>query len=209
MVTEISPQSGDKPAFWADAIDHLRRVDPALRPWLDGSDIHPPQPRATAFEALSRAIVGQQISTHAARAIISRVVSRCEGFSPACIQSLGPAELRQIGLSKRKAEYLLDLSLNADQLQLTPWESMPDGAIRARLTALRGIGPWTADMFLIFQLRRADVLPLGDGGIIRALRKLSGQTSSSLDDLKKRADPWRPYRSVASLYLWRMLDCSP
>ena len=209
MSSATSKNAEIEPFFWSSAQAHLRRVEPRFSPWIDASHTRTPRPRPTVFEALCRSVLGQQISTHAANAIVSRLQARCAGFSPIQVQKAGLAGLRDTGLSRRKSEYVLGLAAQAGQLEAVPWVNLSDDEVRSRLITLRGIGPWTADMFLIFQLLRPDVLPLGDGGIQRAMRQLFGGAELSNSQLIDLARPWRPYRSVASWYLWRSLDGPP
>ncbi len=197
----------EAPRFWARAKAHLGKVDPSLRPWLRDIRLDPPRPRGSVFETVGRAIVGQQVSTQAARAIFQRLSTRCGGFTPDKVLGQGSAGLRSAGLSQRKAEYVLGLAREAPRLQAMDWAVLDDDEVREHLVSIRGVGPWTADMFLIFELLRPDVLPLGDGGIVKAMNQLYGHGQGlSRRELEAIARPWQPYRSVASWYLWRTLD---
>jgi DNA-3-methyladenine glycosylase II len=172
-----------------------------------------PRP-ADPYGALVRSIVGQQLSTKAARTIYERLIAVFEGRTPtpAELLEVDPEELRSAGLSRAKVAYLRDLAEHvADgDLELERLAELPDEEVSIQLTAVKGLGPWTVDMFLIFHLGRPDVLPVGDLGIRRA-----AQLAFGLDDLpgpaelERLAEPWRPWRSLACLYLWRSLDSAP
>jgi DNA-3-methyladenine glycosylase II len=174
------------------------------------------QSRGDAFTTLSRSVVGQQISVKAAQSVWNRLCGLvCPQGGPLLPAELGRLEvlaLRSAGLSARKAEYLLDLASHFTQgrVHVGLWDSMPDEAIIEELVAIRGIGRWTAEMFLIFHLLRPDVLPLDDLGLIKgiSLNYFSGETVSRAE-AREVAEAWAPYRSVATWYLWRSLDPLP
>ena len=167
-----------------------------------------------AYGALVRSIVGQQLSTRSARAIFGRLVGLFGDRTPTPRELLDadPQTLRDVGLSRAKVAYLRDLAERVEDgdLDLDAIAQMSDEEVAAQLTQVNGLGPWSVQMFLIFHLGRPDVLPAGDLGIRRAV-----QTEYELDDLpgpaelERIAEPWRPHRSLASLYLWRSLDQSP
>lgn len=167
------------------------------------------RPRGDAFGTLARAIVGQQISISAADSVWLRLTAAVGTVDPTCIGAAGAVRLSGCGLSRRKAEYLLDLAAHfADgRLQPSRWKAMDDAAVIDDLTRVRGIGRWTAHMFLIFNLCRPDVLPADDLGLARAvsLHYLAGAVPSR----PALAEQWRPWRSVATWYLWRSLDPVP
>jgi len=156
-----------------------------------------------AFETLATSIIGQQISLHAAEAIGKRVLALIGAFTPEQILAVSSDALRGAGLSAGKARYLSELAQRADdgRLQLAALPQMSDEAVITTLVELPGIGRWTAEMFLLFGLKRADVLSLGDAGLQRAARMLFGEDA----DLQQIGERWRPWRSVASWYLWRAL----
>lgn len=166
------------------------------------------------FRMLVRSVISQQISTKAAAAIRQRLEARAGRLSAARIMAMGEAELRACGLSSQKSAYLLDLAGHVTSRRLQPGRlrACSDEEVIRRLTAVRGIGVWTAQMLLIFGLGRLDVLPEDDYGVRAAIRNLYG-----LDDLPTRAQirhiagPWRPYATIASWYCWRSLDlpCEP
>jgi DNA-3-methyladenine glycosylase II len=161
------------------------------------------------FVSLARAITGQQLSTKAAATIWGRLVDG--GLtSPEAVLSAGPDELRLRGLSRAKAAYLADLAAHVldGRLAEAAIGSLDDDAVVAEVTRVKGIGRWTAEMFLIFSLGRLDVLALDDAGLLRAagwLLDLGGRSATAME-LAEAGEAWRPYRSVASLYLWAALD---
>jgi DNA-3-methyladenine glycosylase II len=167
-----------------------------------------------AYGALLRSIVGQQLSTRAAATIYGRMLELFDGHAPSPRQLLevDPERIRSAGLSRPKIAYLRDLALHVEEgrLDLEHLPELPDEEVTTQLTDIKGLGQWTADMFLMFHLRRPDVLPVGDQGIRRAvkvqyrLRKLP-----EAKRLEKIARPWRPYRTLACLYLWSSLDSRP
>lgn len=166
--------------------------------------------RRGRYGALVRAIVGQQVSTAAARSIHARLVAACGGaVSPRAVSRLSTAELRAVGLSARKAGYVADLTARVagGALRLDRLHAEDDETVIAELCQVHGIGRWTAEMFLMFVLLRPDVLPVGDLGIRNGFRKVYGMKSPPTPERMQRlAEPWRPWRSVASWYLWRALD---
>jgi DNA-3-methyladenine glycosylase II len=169
---------------------------------------------ADAYGALLRAIVGQQLSTKAARTIYGRVLELFDGKTPSPEQQheAGEADLRAAGLSGRKVEYVRDLAVHVidGELELDRLDQLADEAVIEEIVAVRGLGVWTAEMFLIFHLERPDVLSGGDLGIRKAV-----QIEYGLEDMPAPArvleigEPWRPHRSLASLYLWESLANAP
>jgi DNA-3-methyladenine glycosylase II len=167
-----------------------------------------------AYGALLRSIVGQQLSTKAARTIYGRMLELFDGHAPTPRQLLAvdPDKIRAAGLSRPKISYLRDLAEHVEkgELELDRLDDLSDDEVIEQLTAVKGLGEWSAHMFLMFHLRRPDVLPVGDQGIRRAvqvqyrLRKLPDPKR-----LEKIAKPWRPYRTLACLYLWSSLDNKP
>lgn len=168
--------------------------------------------RGDPFCTLARSIVGQQISVKAADAVWARFAAQLGVVTPARVGELGEAGLAGCGLSKRKIEYLNDLAWHFADGRLDPatWASLDDDAIIAELSAVRGIGRWTAEMFLIFNLMRPDVFPLDDIGLQRAIfeRYFQGEKQPR-GVLAEFGERWRPWRSVATWYLWRSLDPVP
>ncbi len=197
----------------------LRGADPVMGRLVDEHatvvrrDLKRDRP-GDAYGALLRSIVGQQLSTKAASTIYGRMIDIFGGHAPTPRQLLAadPDEIRAAGLSRPKIAYLRDLAQHVEDgtLELDRLDDLPDEEVSAQLTAIKGLGQWTADMFLMFHLRRPDVLPVGDQGIRRAvqvqyrMRKLPDPKR-----LEKVARPWRPYRTLACLFLWSSLDNAP
>jgi len=202
-----------KPDYWDDAISQLMRRDRIMKKIIPK---HPGvwlKTRGNPFITLARSIVGQQISVKAAESVWQRFLLECgKRPTPASVQNVGIERLRAAGLSGRKAEYILDLSTHfIDKLVQPPkWATMEDEAIIAELTTIRGIGRWTAEMFLIFNLQRPDVLPLDDVGLLKAisLHYFSGEPVSRFE-AREVAQGWQPWCTVATWYLWRSLDPVP
>ncbi|MEA2475538.1 MAG: DNA-3-methyladenine glycosylase [Thermoleophilaceae bacterium] len=198
---------------------HLRRKDPAMRELikrvgkLDLEARRRGRP-ADAYGALLRSIVGQQLSTKAAASIYGRVMELFGGKTPKPQELLAvdPEALRGAGLSRAKVDYMRSLAQHVldGSLELDRLNELSDEEIIAELTAVKGLGIWTAHMFLIFHLQRPDVLPVGDLGVRNAARRLYGLDEPPKPaELEALGEPWRPHRSLASLYLWRSLDNAP
>jgi DNA-3-methyladenine glycosylase II len=201
-------------------VEHLRAADPVLRALIDEVGVDGlGDPRAGRpadhYGALVRSIVGQQLSTSAARAIYGRLTERFGGRTPTPAEVLAddPEELRAAaGLSRAKvsflrslAEHVLDGSLELDRL-----EQLPDEEVIAELVAIKGLGVWSAHMFLMFHLGRPDVLPVGDLGIRRAVMLRYGLSElPAPPEIEEIAKPWRPYRTLACRFLWRSLRATP
>jgi len=166
--------------------------------------------RADHFSALVRAITGQQLSTKAASTIYARLVALTPaGVTPAALSTLTDAQMRAVGMSRQKITYFRDLCDKAlsGVVALDSLESMTDDEVIAALTQVKGIGRWSAEMFLMFRLHRPDVLPVDDLGIVTAVKNVYGlRKRPTADRIRKIGEAWRPYRSVASWYLWRTLD---
>ncbi len=168
--------------------------------------------RGDAFVTLARSIVGQQISVKAAQTVWDRFAVLPKTITADSVLKLKVDDMRAAGLSARKVEYLVDLALHFDNgaMHVKVWEMMDDEAIIEELIAIRGIGRWTAEMFLIFHLMRPNVLPLDDVGLINGISRsyFSGEVVSR-SDAREVAAAWAPYRSVATWYIWRSLDPLP
>ncbi len=202
----------DAPAYWAEACRHLVKRDRVLKkliPQYPGASL---QSRGDAFVTLARSIVGQQISVKAAQSVWDRFESLTRKMTPAQVLKLKVDDMRGAGLSARKVEYLVDLALHfADKrVRVNDWPGMDDEAIIAELVAIRGIGRWTAEMFLIFHLMRPNVLPLDDIGLQNGISQayFSGEPVSR-SEIREVAASWAPYCSVATWYIWRSLDPLP
>ena len=201
------------PPYWDAAKVHLSKVDERLAEVIQrfsGEGEPPLRSRGDLFRTLANAIVGQQISAAAAAAVWDRLCALLGELDPQRILDCSPEALRGVGLSARKVEYLKGIAAETPTLFELPWATMSDREVLKVLTALRGVGPWTAEMVLIFALNRPDVLPLGDIGVVRAVERLyrAGAPMSG-DEITALAEPWRPYRTVAVWYLWRTIDAEP
>jgi DNA-3-methyladenine glycosylase II len=167
-----------------------------------------------AYGTLVRSIVGQQLSTKAARTIFERLVELFGGHTPTPrgLLDTDPEELRRVGMSRAKVAFLRDLAEHVEdrELSLDRLAELPDEDVLEQLTAIKGLGPWSVHMFLIFHLGRPDVLPVGDLGIRRAVQIAYGLSElPAAGELERIAEAWRPHRSLACLYLWRSLDSTP
>ena len=201
-----------KPCYWDEACKHLTRKDRVMKRLIAQSDGTCLQTRGDPFTTLARSIVGQQISVKAAQAVWDRFALLPRKMSPPNVLKLKVDDMRAAGLSARKVEYLVDLALHFDSgaIEVGAWTTMDDEAIIAELVGIRGIGRWTAEMFLIFHLMRPNILPLDDVGLITGISKnyFSGD-SVSRSDAREVAGAWTPYCSVATWYIWRSLDPLP
>ena len=200
------------PHFWDDACKHLVKKDRVMKRLIPLFGDACLQTRGDAFVTLARSIVGQQISVKAAQTVWDRFALLPRKITPASVLRLKVDDMRAAGLSARKVEYLVDLALHFDSgsLHVHAWEGMDDDDIIAELVAIRGIGRWTAEMFLIFHLMRPNVLPLDDVGLINGISRnyFSGEVVSR-SDAREVAAAWAPYCSVATWYIWRSLDPLP
>ena len=190
-----------RPAYWDDACKHLMKKDRVMKRLIPQFGDATLQTRGDAFTTLARSIVGQQISVKAAQTVWDRFAKLPRKVTPANVLKLKVDDMRAAGLSARKVEYLVDLALTFDA-----------GAVHiiAELVDIRGIGRWTAEIFLMFHLMRPNVLPLDDVGLINGISKnyFSGE-SVSRSDAREVAAAWSPYCSVATWYIWRSLDPLP
>jgi DNA-3-methyladenine glycosylase II len=214
MVRTVTPE------YWDEACKHLARRDRVMRKLIPRLAEGRLQSHGDAFTTLARSVVGQQISVKAAQTVWERLTAAVDGgetdglhaIAPAAVLALDTQELRGAGLSARKVEYLLDLAQNfeAGTVHVRQWQQMDDEAIIEELVAIRGIGRWTAEMFLIFHLMRPNVLPLDDLGLIKGIsvNYFSGEPVSRAE-AREVGDAWAPYRSVATWYIWRSLDPLP
>ena len=200
------------PEYWLEACKHLAKKDRVMKRLIPQFGDACLQSRGDAFNTLARSIVGQQISVKAAQSVWRKFEALPKKMTPANVLKLKVDDMRGAGLSARKVEYLVDLSIHFDAgtVHVKDWDAMDDEAIIAELIAIRGIGRWTAEMFLIFYLRRPNVLPLDDVGLINGISKnyFSGE-SVSRSDVREVAAAWAPYCSVATWYIWCSLDPAP
>ena len=200
------------PEYWEEACKHLAKKDRVMRRLIPQFGDASLQSRGDAFVTLARSIVGQQISVKAAQSVWDRFALLPRKMTPANVLKLKVDDMRAAGLSARKVEYLVDLSLHSDGglLSTQKWASMGDEEIITELVAIRGIGRWTAEMFLIFYLMRPNVLPLDDVGLINGISHnyFSGEAVSR-SEAREVAAAWAPFCSVATWYIWRSLDPLP
>ena len=200
------------PIYWQDAKEYLRSNDAIL---ADIIALYPSETMINyhdAFLTLVKAIIGQQISVSAANAINQRVESLLGEITPENYLETDPQLLRQCGLSRQKIAYITNITQGFKDGILTPqtWSDMTDKAFIDQLTSIKGIGPWTAQMFLIFHLHRRDIFPLADLGLINAIQLHYGSEKAlSKGEIKELSQRWKPYRTVATWYLWRSLDPVP
>ena len=200
------------PEYWPQAKRALGRRDPVMDGIIRAFPRIALRSRGDPFQTLARAIVGQQISVKAADSVWARLVAAAVAVAPEAILGLGEARLRACGLSQRKAEYLRDLAAHFvdGTIHLDRWPAMDDEAVIAELVQVRGIGRWTAEMFLMFNLLRPDVLPVDDLGLQRAVSIHYGCGEAVPPAaLREVGQAWAPWRSVATWYLWRSLDPVP
>ena len=208
-----------RPHYWPRARRALMAADPVLARIIRRHPRVALTSRGDPFSTLARSIVGQQISVKAADAVWGRLAAACPQMTPAAVLRRRASTLRGCGLSERKVEYLRDLAAHFADGRVEPasFAAMDDEAIIERLTDIRGIGRWTAEMFLIFNLLRPNVLPLDDLGLLKAvsLHYLDGVPTRDLlarrgrERVRRLAAAWNPWSSVATWYLWRSLDPVP
>lgn len=200
------------PEYWERATRDLAERDAVLRVLIERFRGLALTSRGDAFTTLARSIVGQQISVKAAQSVWDRLAAQVGEVSPASLRRARKPALRRSGLSGQKAAYLKDLASRFldGTLVATRWHALDDETLIAELTQVKGIGRWTAEMFLMFHLARPDVLPLADLGLQRAMR-LHYNRGRALTDarMRKIGAVWAPWRSVATWYLWRSLDPIP
>lgn len=204
------------PAYWDEACKHLGKRDRVLKKLIPKFGEARLQSRGDAFTTLARSIVGQQISVKAAQSVWDRFAATVGGpatrLQPVGVLALEVPQMREAGLSARKCEYLLDLARHfaEDRVHVAQWAAMDDETIIDELVAIRGIGRWTAEMFLIFHLMRPNVMPLDDLGLIKgiSLNYFSGEPVSRAE-AREVGEAWAPFRSVATWYIWRSLDPLP
>lgn len=212
-----------KPHWWEQANAELSAADPVLARIIERSAGAFPVSRGDPFMTLARSIVGQQISVKAAQAVWERVEAKAGEFTPDRLCRMRASTLQGCGLSVRKAEYVKDLAQHFAKGSIDParWPELDDETIIGELVEVRGIGRWTAEMFLIFNLLRPDVFPVDDLGLLRGIAlhftpehaPQPGQATAADRAAKQRAiavgERWRPWRTAATWHLWRSLDPVP
>ncbi len=203
------------PDDYARARRHLLRSDPILAPLIrrHGACGLAAAQRSDHFSAIVRAITGQQLSTKAAATIYARLAALMpNGVTPAALAAVPHEALRAAGMSRQKIAYFRDLceKVTSGALPLDDLDAMTDDEVVEAMTRVKGIGRWSAEMFLMFRLRRPDVLPVGDLGIVTAIQRLYRlRKKPSAARMIKIGEAWRPYRTVACWYLWRSLENEP
>lgn len=207
IVEEVAPD------YWEHACAELMKDDRILKKLIPKYGSGFLRTRGDAFTTLARAIVGQQISVAAAQSVWTKVLLASKNkVNPKNILALSIEDLRAAGLSGRKVEYIRDLAEHFDsgRLHANQWKGMEDEAIIKELCGIRGIGRWTAEMFLIFSMIRPNILPLDDAGLIKAisLNYFSGEPVSR-HEAREVAENWAPWRTVATWYMWRSIDPKP
>ena len=194
------------------AVLSLKKSDPDLKPLFNAFQIEDLTPETNYFQSLTRSIIYQQLSGKAAKTISDRFIALYEGKdypSPNDILNTNHETLRSVGLSNAKANYIKNISQafldgTVDYKNLN---NFSDDEIMNQLITIKGVGPWTAQMFLIFTLNRPDIFPLGDLGVQKGFQKyFKLEKVPTLDIMKKRTEQWKPFRTVVSLYLWRVID---
>ena len=201
-----------KADWWKEAVFYLSDNDPIMKNIINNHNEDYLQSRDDPFNALCRTIIGQQISVKAAASIWNKFATGTKNINPKNVIKYGNNNIRKCGISNKKVEYIIGLSNffieNPDSINL--WKKMDDKSIIKELCQLKGIGPWSAEMFLMFCLLRPDVLPLGDLGLRRAVGKNYLNTfDPTYEEVEKVAKKWIPYRSAATWFLWKSIDPIP
>ena len=196
-----------KPAWWDNAVAALSNdelLGEIVKKYPDGCL----EGKGDLFQTTVRSIVGQQISVIASDAIWGRLVKMLGSATPENVLKFSQEEIAACGLTRPKSNYIHGLAANSELLSNQDWENMTDKEIKQHLIQFKGIGPWTAEMMLMFSFMRPDVFSVGDIGLVKAVKILAPQAESK-DDVEEIAKRWSPYRTAASWYLWRMIDPVP
>ncbi len=195
------------PDWWNDAVNFLSK-DEILSPVVEKFGTYSISSKNNLFQTLMKSIVGQQISVAAADSIWLRLSNHIGEMTPANVLKKTQESIASCGVTRPKASYIYGLAEQSEHLLNQPYDEMTDGEIMKHLTSFRGIGPWTAEMMLMFHFLRPDVFSIGDIGLVRAVEKLVPDVTSREEilDVSKR---WKPYRTAASWYLWRTVDPEP
>lgn len=198
---------GRIPSWWNEAHAYLLQ-DELLGPVVEKYGPEGITSRDDLFQTLVRSIVGQQISVTAADAIWGRLVNHLGSPTPEAVRATDEAGIAACGTTRPKASYIMGLAEDSERLMNQPWDEMSDAAIMKHLIGFRGIGPWTAEMLLMFHFLRPDVFSLGDIGLIRGTQRLVPEAETK-EDVGLIAERWKPYQTAAAWYLWRILDPVP
>ena len=196
-----------RPAWWDDAVAALSNdelLGEIVKKYPDGCL----EGKGDLFQTTVRSIVGQQISVIASDAIWGRLLKMLGSATPENVMKFTQEEIAACGLTRPKSSYIYGLAANSELLLNQDWENMSDKEIKQHLIQFKGIGPWTAEMMLMFSFMRPDVFSVGDIGLVKAVKMLTPQAESK-DDVEEIAKRWSPYRTAASWYLWRMIDPVP
>jgi DNA-3-methyladenine glycosylase II len=192
------------------ALNHLKKSDPAIAAVIQKVGPCRISYQEPDFATLARAIVYQQLNGKAAASIYARFAAGCGGtITSEAILRMRPQKMRTLGLAPQKTDYLRDLArrTRSGEIDFSTLATLEDEQVIARLTAVKGVGVWTVHMFLMFALRRPDVLPVGDFGVRSAMKRLYNLADLPKPiEMQRLAEPWRPWRSIASWYLWRSLE---
>ena len=199
------------PYYWQESIEYLTKTDPKLGKLFKQYSNYGISSRGEALETLMRSIVGQQISIQAAASVWGKLAKLIGNINPDKVLSASFEDLKSCGLSKQKTQYIINIAEHFKTKKITNhsyWDERSYQTIYDELITIKGIGPWTAEMFGMFYLLEKDIFPIKDIGIIRAMNQVYGNEGETLDlnEIIKIADKWKPYRSVACWFLWRSID---
>ena len=199
------------PNYWQESIEYLTKTDPQLAKILKQHSQYSITSRGEALETLLRSIVGQQISVKAAASVWKKLTNLIGSIKSENVLSASSENLKSCGLSKQKTQYIINIAEHFKDNQIVShsyWKGRTYLSIYDELITIKGIGPWTAEMFGMFYLLEKDIFPIKDVGIIRAMNRLYGNNNKvlGLDEIIKISDTWKPYRSVACWFLWRSID---
>jgi DNA-3-methyladenine glycosylase II len=198
------------PDYWQDSLQYLTSADKTLGDVISQHKDYSITSRGEAYETLLRAIVGQQISVKAAASVWNKIVDLIKIIEPNKVLSTSKEKLKLCGLSKQKTQYILNISEHFkinNIIDDTYWENRTYLSVYEELITIKGIGPWTAEMFGMFYLLEKDIFPLKDVGILRAMYQLYNNGERiDIDKIVKISDTWKPYRSVACWFLWKSID---
>ncbi len=198
------------PDYWKDSLDYLTRIDKKLGVIISHHKDYSISSRGEAYETLIRSIVGQQVSVKAAASVWNKIIDLIPIIEPNKVLSTNKEKLKNCGLSKQKTQYILNISEHFNINKIiddTYWEGRTYLSIYEELITIKGIGPWTAEMFGMFHLLEKDIFPLKDVGVIRAMNQLYNEGKKlEINKIIEISDNWKPYRSVACWFLWRSID---
>ena len=199
------------PNYWQESIEYLTKIDPQLAKILKQHSQYSITSRGEALETLLRSIVGQQISVKAAASVWKKLTNLIGSIKSENVLTVSSENLKSCGLSKQKTQYIINIAEHFKTNHIVShsyWKGRTYLSIYNELITIKGIGPWTAEMFGMFYLLEKDIFPIKDVGIIRAMNRLYGNNKKvlDLDEIIKISDTWKPYRSVACWFLWRSID---